>query len=134
MRLGHVSTVGVPTLTRQRPRSDSWLDGLLPAISANRDSALINASARSRARAIRADGARRQCSQAHRAPDGDVEAIAGHCRDRFSANPHLPLTLSCHSYRRGTPMKNMVVALVTVLVIVTVGMPRPAAAQDSTAG
>ena len=45
-----MSTVSVPTLTRQRPRSDSWLDGLLPAISANRDSALINASARSRAR------------------------------------------------------------------------------------
>ena len=31
-------------------------------------------------------------------------------------------------------MKNMVVALVTGLVIVSVGMPRPAAAQDSTAG
>ena len=31
-------------------------------------------------------------------------------------------------------MKNMVVALVTGLVIVSVGMPKPAAAQDSTAG
>src|SRR6266566_8016383 len=31
-------------------------------------------------------------------------------------------------------MKNMVVALATGLVIVSVGMPRPAAAQDSTAG
>jgi len=31
-------------------------------------------------------------------------------------------------------MKNIVVALATGLVIVSVGMPRPAAAQDSTAG
>ena len=31
-------------------------------------------------------------------------------------------------------MKNMVVALATGLVIVSVGMPKPAAAQDSTAG